>query len=145
MGDGDGLDGLSAELAAGCRKRDVGEALAAGLGGDGVGSLEPRHQVIGRRDDEEVDDESQKEEADGGVEKVAVLDDAAVDAQGEGREVRFPDDGGDQWVDDVAHKRCNDGAECGANNDGDSKVEDIATKDKISKSLNHSVDLPEEN
>ena len=134
----DALDGLSAELAAGGGEGDVAEALSAGLGGDGLGcgcSLEFGDEVIGGRNDEEVDDRGQHEEGDEGVEEVAVGDCASVDVEDEGGEVWFADYGCDEGSDDVFDERVDDGAEGCADDDGYGEVEDVAAEDEVAKAF----------
>lgn len=128
---------MSAKPATGCGDRDVREALAARLGCGCLGPLELGEHVVCGYDDEDIDDRSQKQEADGSIEEVAVLHNAAVDIEGECGEVGFADEGGDKRVDDVPNEGCHDGTEGYPDDDCDGEVEDIATKDKVSESLDH--------
>jgi len=131
------LDRLGAELAAGRGERDVAQALRAGLGGGAGGAAETQQKGVDWKDDEEVNHDRDKGKGDRGVEKVAVLDDAAVDVKGEGGEVRLADDRGDKRVDDVGDERGDDAGEGGADDDGDGEVDDVTAKDEVSKVLEH--------
>jgi hypothetical protein len=134
---------LGAELAAGCGYRDVYEALGAGFGGRRGGNcgMEFLQQILGGEDEEEVDDSRDEEEVDDGGEEVAVMDFAAVDVRDEVAEVWLADDGSEEGIDDFFSQRGDDGRECGSDDDGDSKVDDVATQNEIAESFEHVVNL----
>ena len=62
---------LAAKLAAVRGERDLREALSAGLGGGGFGSLDPFEQAICRKHDEEVDDCGEQDKGNDGVDEIA--------------------------------------------------------------------------
>jgi hypothetical protein len=137
------LYGLSAELAAGGGYRDVAEALGAGLGGRGGDDCGMKflQQVLGGDDEEEVDDAGDEEEVDNGGDEFSVLDGTAVEVADEVVEVGLADDGSEERVDDSFSQRGDDGRECGSDDDGDSKIDDVATQNEIAESFEHVVSL----
>ncbi len=131
---------MGAELAAGGRDGDFGEALRADLGsGWSVGdwALELVEQIAERHDDEEVDDRGLKQEVDDGVEELAIEDLAAVDEDEEVAEAGLADDGRDERCNDVGGQSGNDRAEGCADDDSDCEIDDVAAKDEVTKAFEH--------
>jgi hypothetical protein len=119
--------------------RDVAQALRAGLGGGRCNHLGFKfvHQGIDWQQDQKVNRGSDDQKRDQGIEKVAVLDNPAVNMQQQEREVRLADDRRYEWVDDVGHQSVDDRAKCGADHNGYGKIDHIAAQDEIAKSFNH--------
>ena len=137
------LDGLGAELAARGGDGDVAEALGAGLGGYRFGyrRAESFQQILGGDDEEEVDDGSDKQKVDDCGEEVTVEDLASVDVAFEIAEVGLADDGSQERIDNFFSERGDDGREGSADDDGDSKINDVATQNEIAESFEHEVSL----
>ena len=129
--------GLGAEFAAGGGKRDVAEALGAGVGGDrlNLGGEELLGEVLGGDYEEEVDDGGEDEEVDDGGEKGTVEDFAAVDVSDEVVEVGLADEGAEKGVDDVGGEGGDDGGEGCADDDGDGEVHYVAAQDEVTESF----------
>jgi len=136
---GDSLDGLGAELAAGCGDGDVADAVGAGLGSGRYfyGWVEAFEEVLRGQHEEEVDHAGDEQEVDDGGNEGAVLDLAAVGVGDEVVEVRLADDGAEQWVNDVCGEGGDDGCERRADNDGDGEIHDVAAQNEVAKSLEH--------
>src|SRR6202789_4494283 len=132
-----GGEGLGTELAAAGGEGNLGQALGAGLVGDGGWALDLRKEIVERQDNEEVDDARDDEEVDQGVEEAAVFDGCAVEAGCQAGEVRGVNRGGDELHDDVFGQRGDNRAEGYTNDDGDGEIDDVAAEDEVTKSLEH--------
>lgn len=75
---------MGAEIAAGCGEWDIAKALRARLGRARGRAAKTKQKSVDRKDNEEVDHQGDQGKSDGGVEEVSVLDDATMEAEGEG-------------------------------------------------------------
>ena len=131
------LDGLAAGFAACGGKRDVREALRAGFAGSRFWPFESREQLLGGKNEAEVDDRGEDEEIDAGVDKAAVANHSAVDVSDKAGEIGPADDGRDERADDVTDERFSYIGKGCTNNKCDGKIHHIAAKDEIAKAFNH--------
>jgi len=116
--------------------RNIAEALRASLGGGGRfrdRSFEASHEGVGRQHDEEVDRGSDQQEREDGVQEVSNHD----VIEGDCAEVGFADQAADDWCEYIFDEGCDYGAECSANDDANSQIEDVSAQNKIPKSFEH--------
>src|ERR1700744_993662 len=73
------------------------------------------------------------------VEKVADLEYAFADLEGDVGKIRLAHSGGDQRVHDVAHEGRDDSRERGADNDRNRQIHHISAQNEITKTLQHHV------
>jgi len=138
----EGLDRLSAELAASGGGGDLGEALRAGFVGDGFGALDAGEQLLHGKHEEEVDDEGDDQEIDDRCNEAAVSDRCNADVEDNISEVGLANGGAEEWGDDVFNERFGDVGEGGTDDDGDGQIDDVATEDEVAKAFDHCGFLP---
>src|SRR2546428_4135143 len=119
----------SAESAPACADRDVTQALSALLQGRVRRRLllRPLHQCVDRHDYKEEDCSGDRDEREDLIDEVAVAKRAVVDREVQGSKVRFAEDHRDERRYEILHERKHDGTERRADDDGDSKIDDVSS------------------
>jgi len=133
------LNRLGAELAARRSRRNVPEALRAGLHlrRFSRGRIELLQQILRRQHQEEIHHRGNQEEVDNGRKKRPILDLTAVHMRDHGVEVRLTHHRTQQRIDNVRGQCGNDRSEGCADNHGDGQIHHVAAQDEIAKSLKH--------
>jgi hypothetical protein len=130
---------LGAVGAAACVDGNLTEALGAFLCcGIGWGRVfaHARDQCVHRSDDEEINGAGGEQEGDGGVDKVADVEVAAVDRELEvGELFALADDRSDDRSEQVFREGSNDGGESRADDDADRHVHNVSTEDEFLESV----------
>jgi hypothetical protein len=122
-------------------QRYIAEALRAQLvfgRCDGRG-VKLGHQGVDRHHHQEVKGSGNEDKCDEDVEKLTVLDDAAVDVDHQEGKIRLVHDSRDEGIDDISNQRANNRCKCGADHNCDRKIDYVAAQDKVAKSFKHGV------
>jgi hypothetical protein len=88
----------------------------------------PRHQRVHGDHDEEEHGRGYRQERDHGVQEVAVPEHAAIDREGEAREIVLAENRGDDRRDQIRHEGGDDRAKSGADDNSHREVDDVAAQ-----------------
>src|ERR1700683_1876346 len=122
-------------------QRYVAKALWAQFGfgrGDRRG-VKLSHQRVHWHHNQEVKGSGDEHKRDQDVEKLTVLDDAAVDVDHQEGKIGLVHDSRDEGVDDISNQRANNRCKCGTDHNCDRKIDYVAAQDKVAKSFKHGL------
>src|ERR1700722_7176543 len=122
-------------------QRYIAKALRARLGygrRNGLG-VKLGHQGVDRHHNHKVKGGGDEDKCNQDVEKLTVLDDAAVEIEHQEGKIRLVHNSRDEGVDDISNQRAHNCCKCGTDYNSDRKIDYIAAQHKVAKSFEHRV------